>query len=68
MIVLLIELIYVVEQLNVLLFSFDEGGDDLVDVVDTGCLHDCLEGLLDDLSVAHVLVKQPFFLDILVLN
>ena len=64
-IVLLVQLVYVVEKLDVLLFGLDEGGDDFVNVVDSCGLHDGLESLLDNLRVSHILVKQSLLLDVL---
>ena len=66
MVILLVELVNVVEELYVLLFSFDECSDNLVDVVDSRGLHDRLKGLLDNLRVPHILVQQALLLDILV--
>ena len=66
MVILLVELVNVVEELDVLLFSFDECSDNLVDVVDSRGLHDRLKGLLDNLRVPHILVQQALLLDILV--
>ena len=66
MVILLVELVNVVEELDVLLFSFDECSDNLVDVVDSRGFHDRLKGLLDNLRVPHILVQQALLLDILV--
>ena len=57
LIVLLIELVDVVEELDVLLLSFDESSDNFVDVVDTSGFHDCLKGFLNNLGIAHILIK-----------
>ena len=59
-------MIDIVEELNVLFFCLDERSDDFVDIIDSCCFHNCLKSFLNDLSVAHVLVKQALFLDVLV--
>ena len=58
--------IHVVEKRDVLLFSFDECGDDFIDGGDTGGLLDLLEGILDDLDVTDVHVHQVLLLLVVV--
>ena len=65
-IIFLVQFVNVVEELNVLLFSFDEGCDDFVDVIYSRSLHDCLEGFLNNLCVPHILIQQALLLNILV--
>ena len=57
LVILLVQLIDVVEELEVLLFALDVCRDDLVDIADASGFHNCLEGLLDDLGVPHVLIE-----------
>ena len=66
LVILLVKLIDIVEKLEVLLFALDVGRDDLIDVADTCGFHDCLECLLNDLSVSDVLVEQALLLDVFV--
>ena len=61
-VVLLVQLVDIVKQLNVLLFSLDECSNDLVNVIDTSSFHYGLEGLLDNLGVTHVLIQQALLL------
>ena len=68
MIILLVQLIDIIEQLHVLVLCLDESRYDLVDIVDACGLHNSLEGLLDDLGVAHVLVQEALLLDVLALD
>ena len=65
-IVFLVQFVNVVEELNVLLFSFDEGCDDFVDVIYSRSLHDSLKGFLNNLCVPHILVQQALLLNVLV--
>ena len=50
--------VHVVEKRDVLLFSFDECGDDFIDGGDTSGLLDLLEGILDDLDVSGVHIHE----------
>ena len=68
LIALLVQLIDIIEKLEVLLFALNVSRDDLVDIANTGCLHNCLECFLDDLCVTHVLVEQALLLDVFVLD
>ena len=66
LITLLVQLVHVVEKLNVLFLSLDESSNDFVNIVDSSSLHDRLKGLLNDLSIPHILVKQALLLNVLV--
>ena len=66
LVVLLVKLVDVVEELHILFLCFDECCHDFIDVVDACCLHDGLKGLLNNLSIADVLIKQTLLFYILV--
>lgn len=65
LIVLLVQLVHVVEELYVLLLRLDESCHDFINVSDSSRFHNRLECLLDDLSVADILVQKALLLDVL---
>ena len=66
LIIFLIQLVYIVEELHVLFLRFNESSNDFIDVVDASGFHDSLKRLLDNLSIAYVLIKKSLFLQVLI--
>lgn len=59
------QLVHIVEQLHVLLFSLDEGRHNFLYACTARVLHDRLESLLYDPRISHILFKQAFLLSVL---
>ena len=64
----MIQLIDIVEELHVLLFCFDESGNDFIDVIDASSFHNSLESFLNNLCITYILIKKSLFLQVLVHN
>ena len=59
---LLVQQVHVVVQAVVLLFRLDKGSHDLLYVLYACSILDLVEGVFDDLGVAHVLVEELLLL------
>jgi len=64
----LTKLIHVVPECVGLLFGFDEGGDDLVDICHAGTFFDHVEGFLNNCGITSVLGQESCLLTVLVLD